>query len=477
MGLSLLQRLRLWLTRNKARFGTHTFTKTRTEFQTSALQVQTPAATVVVSGVRLVFGLEWNPLPADVGVGTSLQEARNAGYNYGAVMTDNSLVGYARELGPGKGKPYSAVLILVEQLSSSEVEAFIFQLGQQFCFVGLVDRKPINGFDLLLPSLEEALAILVEFRSIHVGHEIRITTNLSEVLPTAEQVRVEALLTSLTPQLLVRRLINRPLRRAVGTVILVIVLIAGAIGWYLYEQIEERKRQEEAARIARESDPDFVYERAIAAILSNAGTPGNKLLQQWRDMVTAMPLTHGGWMLAKIECQRFECKATWVRFHGNFSDFDQKKPANAIESAELGPAPGDDLLKMSLETHHQLPPDTSELGIGQAEKPVTGLDRNALPLAREATLQWGSLLQNWSLLNVNTKLGNAVLFGPVGQTDPTPIKKPVVKLSWEVVDDIWSLPAANLPDYAIPETLLVTVNGLNIHYKLTGALYAKAKKF
>lgn len=80
MGLSFLHRLRLQLIRKKAKFAKRKFDTTRTEFAASAREAQVRTATVMVSGVRLVFGLEWNPLPSGVSVEASLQEARNAGY-------------------------------------------------------------------------------------------------------------------------------------------------------------------------------------------------------------------------------------------------------------------------------------------------------------------------------------------------------------------------------------------------------------
>lgn len=491
MALTPLQRLRLWLTRTKSKIGGSQLTKAGTEFQQTALQTLQPthqASTVMLSGVRLVFGLEWNPLSPGVEVEQSLQEARNAGFNYAALMADGSLVGLARDLGPGRGKAYSAVLVVVDQLASTEVEVYIFQFGQQVCFIGLVDRKPVSGFDLLLPSLDEAMAILTEFRAMHVGHEIRVLTNLqSTELPNAEQVRLDTLVSLLGPQLLVKRLINRPLRRAVGIAIFVTVVLASTVSWYLYEQAEERKRQEEAARIAHESDPNYIYEQAIQGLLKNAGTPGNLLLRQWRELLEALPIQHKGWMLARVECQAIGCKATWVRFHGSFRDFDSPKPSNAIDVPELDVATTDNLLNMTLETHHQLPSMISSgSAIDQASavneesaaaNSGKGLDREKLPLLRAVTLQWGSLLQDWSLLKVSVKLEKPVLFGPPGMTDIAPIKKPVAMMPWEIEDDIWSLPAVNLPGDAIPQSLLVTIDGLKAHYKLTGALYAKAKKF
>lgn len=477
MALTAIQRLRLWLTRTKTKLAPGKSSKTKMTFQDTAMPGAQAASTVMMSGIRLVFGLEWNPIAAGVDIEEALQDARNAGFNYSALVADGSQVGLAREIGSGKGKLYSAALMMVEQLSSAEVEVYIFELGQQVCFIGLVDGKPITGFDLLLPGMDEALAVLAEFRSMHVGHEIRMLTNVQNVLPNAEQIRLDGMLSLLGPHLMVKRLINRGLRRAVGTAVVVVLVLAGTVAWYLYEQAEERQRQEEAARIAQESDPDYIYELAITGLLSNAGSPGNHLLQQWREMLAALPLVHKGWLLTNVECRAIGCKATWKRVVGNFSDFDQHQPTNAIDVPELAPAGIDDLLKITLETHHQLPTEPIGTPSHDPKKPAAGLDRQNLPQVRDATLQWGSLLQDWSLLDVRAKLGKPALFGPPGLTDPNPIKKPVMMLAWEIEDGIWSLPAVDLPDDVIADSLKVTISGKDSKYKLIGGLYAKAKKF
>ncbi len=433
-----------------------------------------PTPTVVLAGVRLVFGLEWSPVSNPGAIEADLQAARQAGHNYGALMPDHSLIGLARTLEPGRGKPYSGVLVMLDQLSSAEVEVFIFQIGERICFVGLVERRPVSGFDLLLPDLEAAKTTLVEFRAMHVGHDIRILTNLASTeLPNSERVQLDGMVSHLDTALQVRRLINRPLRRIVGIALSVALLLAGGTGWLLYTQAEERRRQEEAARQAMESAPNYIYERAIGGLLNKAGQPGNVLLTQWREIVNSLPLVHEGWQLTQVSCQAIGCKVTWTRNYGNFGDFDQRTLPHSIASPELNPPTPGDLLKMELETRHSLSPTP----VPKSSPPPPGLDREALPLVRNASLQWGSVLQDWSLLNVKAQLSSPVLLGPPGLNDPDPIKKPVVKFAWELTDGIWSLPAARLPQNAVPESLTITVKGQETSYQLTGSLYAKAKDF
>jgi hypothetical protein len=461
-----------------------------------SVQALPPAAICRVDGVDLVFGLDWSPIKSPESQEADLQAARGNGYNYGALMPNASLVGLARrfEGGKPKKKMYSAVLVILDRLAASELEAYILKLGERVCFVGLVDRQPVPGFDQLLSDLPEAVAVLTEFRGMHVGQDIRICTNLDEAdLPNGEKIQLDALLSGLDSGMLVRRLINRPLRRIVGTALFVAVAGAAGIGWWLYDQAEQQRAREEAERQARESDPNYIYEQAIGGLLGKIDPAGNTVLDRWREIVLALPLVHHGWTLTKVECQAIGCKALWQRDFGNFRDFDQSLPPGAKAAPEIGAVGKDDLLKLQLETLHpaQLEvkavvdaamPDTgpvpaSNAAAGSVAARPGGLDRARLPLQRDATTQWGSVLHDWSLIDAKVQLGVSALFGPSGQTNVAAIAKPVVRFAWQIADGAWSLPAVRLPQTAIPETLLVTFQGQGVTYQLTGSLYAKGKKF
>jgi len=431
-----------------------------------------------------VFGLAWSPLHNDEDPEPDLQTARKVGYNYGTVIPGGGLVGLTLGLEPGRGKPYSAVSLLVDRLSSAEIEAFLFRLGDRFGFVGLVERRPVSGFDLMLPNLERALEALTEFRSMHVGYKVRLVSNLdASELPDAEPVSIEQVVGQPDKSALVHRLINRPLRRVVGLGACVVMLVGGGTGWYGYQQNEEMRLREEAARQAYESDPNVQYERGIESRLSGAGQPGSALLDRWRAVVASLPLASGGWMLERVDCQAVACTATWQRYHGNFRDFDGQLPPGAASAPALkavaGGTDGENLLGIRLRTEHPTgPPEGAPAG------PV--LQRAGLPLLREAGQFWGSVLQDRSLalagdsqsVQLGAKLGVPVLFGPEHvNVDVAVLRQPVARVPWSLSDGLWSLKATQLPAYAIPEALTVDLSKDTITYLLTGSLYAKAKTY
>lgn len=442
------------------------------------------AHSALVAGKRICFGLTWRLISESAGEGSvalGLADALRAGYAYQVVESSQQLLGITRGLDNSKGVTYSAAMLLAENLSIGSVEAFIFKLDVDFYgFVGLVNSRPVPGFDQKTSTLEDAIRLLDEFRIIHAGQNIRVVGNLGEEMPEAETAKLGQTVEHVPATASLRRL-RQPARKLfVGAgvgVVLLIVAIASTY-WYLAEQ--ERKRIE-AERAAREADPNYIYEKTIVAALQSAGVPGDEYLDGWRQIIEKLPLSASGWALTKVECQRIGCKGSWKRYYGSFSEFDDNLPPGAIGLPKLSLEGG--VVLAVIQSNHPLDGEKPAAAATQASKSgKLELKREALPYMRSALSQWGSELQDRSLLlNGNTsppQITMPELFaGPNGSADAGPIQKPVVVGKWAITDEVWTLPSAHMYGFVIPEALTVNFGTSGVNYTLAGKYYAKGKEY
>lgn len=450
----------------------------------SVQSVASVASTAMVAGVRLTFDLEWSPVEDSTSPGPELQRARKLGYTHFVMLTDGRLVGLSKGIQGGSGKPHSAVVLLIDRFSSGGAEACILGLGKRVAFVGLMDRRPVPGFDRLLNTLDDALSLLREFRDIHVDENVRVATNLTDQIANAEPLQLNSIFEMPETSSLVRQLFNRALLRTVVSSAAAIAVVGGSIAGYLWNQHKAQLKKEEAARVAYENDPNRVYERDIDGLLTRAGAPGNALLTTWREIVRTLPLSREGWSLQRIECKRSdeECVATWIRHYGNFSDFATKTADTDLSTPTTGS--DTDLLKSALTTRYPVQSTLpSSLAASTSESELPTLKRARLPLESDATSLWGSRLQDLTLVasgsgaKTATSLRPGRLFGPPSIRDMKLINRPVVSMEWQVSDSIWSLPSIDLPESAVPETLVVELSQTQILYTLSGNLYAKGKSY
>ncbi|SEL08541.1 Pilin accessory protein (PilO) [Roseateles sp. YR242] len=445
------------------------------------LGTESVAKSCVIAGTRLVFELEWSPTQNRSAPDAEFQRARKLGYNFATMLPDKSLIGLAKAVQAGSGKPHAAVVMLVERFCSGGAEAVLISVGQRgVAFVGLMDRRPVPGFDRLLSGLDAALALLKEFRDIHIDQDVRVATDLGDTIPNSEVLQTQTVFEMPEAGSLVRPLINRALRRTVlggGTAA---VVLSAALGSFLWSQHQQRKAADEAARLARENDPNRQYEANINAMLARAGIPGNVVLDQWRGLLNRLPITREGWALQRFECTQAsrECVATWTRNYGNFQDFLTRPPVGVREPRFGTLSNNNDVLGASMTTFHSW--DVADQQANH-QSDHQALARPTLPRVGEVPETWGSRLQDLALAaggaaNV-TSLKPARLFGPSSVTSLQAIQQPVVAMEWRIVDGMWSLPAIDLPPSAVPESLTVQLAPTQITYTLTGNVYAKGKSY
>ncbi|ALV06810.1 type 4b pilus protein PilO2 [Roseateles depolymerans] len=441
---------------------------------TSAAGSGAVAKSCVLAGTRVIFELEWSPTQDREDPAAEFQRARKLGYSFATMLPDKSLIGLTRGLQAGPGRPHSAVVLLIERFASGGAEAVLLSAGNRVAFIGLMDRRPVPGFDRLVHSLEAALALLKEFRDIHIDQDVRVATDLRDAIPNGEPLPVQAIFEMPEATSLVRPLINRVLRRTLVGGVAVALLAGSGLGYMLWNQYQARKAAEEAARLARENDPNRLYEQAIETLMAGAGQPGNTVLDHWRTLLSRVPLTREGWALQRFTCSQTsrDCQATWTRNFGNFQDFltDAPRPDPASPAPQVTADGNGDLLGATITTHYSW----------EEGAPAPSLVREQLPLVDGVTQTWGSRLQDLSLVAGNAQAASlkpARLFGPPSVTQLTALHRPVVSLSWQVTDGVWSLPSIELPPSAVPETLTVLLTPGQVTYTLTGQIYAKGKPF
>lgn len=447
------------------------------------------AKSCMIAGTRVIFELEWSPTQDREDPAAEFQRARKLGYSFATMLPDKSLIGLTRGLQAGPGRPHSAVVMLIERFASGGAEAVLLSAGNRFAFIGLMDRRPVPGFDRLVHSLDAALALLKEFRDIHIDQDVRVATDLRDAIPNGEPLQVQTIFEMPEATSLVRPLINRLLRRTLVGGIAAALLAGSGLGYLLWNQYQQRKAAEEAARLAQENDPNRLYEQAIETLMANAGRPGNTVLDHWRTLLSHVPLTREGWALQRFTCSQTsrDCQATWTRNFGNFQDFltDAPRRDPASPAPQVAADGNGDLLGATITTHYSW----EDVGANAAPQTAPGLAvhaappvlvREQLPVVDMVTQTWGSRLQDLSLVAGNAQAASlkpARLFGPPSVTQLTALHRPVVSLSWQVTDDLWSLPSIELPPSAVPETLTVLLTPTQVTYTLTGQVYAKGKPF
>lgn len=437
------------------------------------------AGTVTVAGARLVFDLDWRPVDDPDALNENLSHARRSGFNHVAVMPGRQLIGLARAIQPGSGKPHSAVVLLVERFSAGGAEACLLSFGGRVAFVGLMDRLPVPGYDRLLPDMDTALSLLQEFKEIHVDHEIRVASNLPAAVPDSETLHLDDLFSRPEGASALRLLFNKRLVRAVLSSVAVVGTIAGVGGWYLWDQQRQSEERAAAERAAAERDPNRIYESQIDDLLRQLGAPGDRLLDQWRQTIVRLPLSREGWTLQRIDCTRSAraCIANWRRNYGTFAQFQRGIETLGTATTARADQTDGDMLNVGMSTVHAID-----------EGPVTSaaaadrLVRQALPELRASTEDWGSRLQDLSLVIHSSGadglfLKPATVFGPASSADAIAIRRPVLSMAWRITDDIWSLPSISLPANAIADSLVVQLSPSGITYSLNGSVYVKGKHF
>jgi hypothetical protein len=430
-----------------------------------------------INGIRLVFGVRWSPITQDAHLGTQLRNARKKGFTYYILTPQGDAVGLIGSLkGKFRVRPHAASLILSEHFSTSGSELYLFEHEHQWSLVGLSDNSPMPGFDTM-GTREQIEVLAQEFAEMNAGQAVRYFGNvkgyseMSMLLPTQLIERVDR-------RTRLRFVPNYVLRWT--TAALCFLLAGGFVGVNQY--LNQMWSQEQAAALMKVSNPNTAYEKSIDAALSGAGRSGNYSLNPWRSTLQTIPTQAGGWQLKSFECKADKCLAIWSRHGGNYLDFENAFLNISSVLPDLVPR---DSGQDELQTTHPAA-EVGPLAIGQVEQPRQ-LVRSQLPKIRDAYLQWASFLQDVKLMpRQASTFSSAKLFGSVGSIDQ--ITRPVVRSTWTLESDLWTLRDLFLPNYVVAEKLeIFTVNknlamsangqvpARDYRYKITGSFYAQGR--
>lgn len=452
--------------------GQQPFASDLTEDHQGHLAAVEPSGLFMIDGHAVLFGFHWRPY-ADA---KELQSERAASrkhklYDWLAVHKRSQMLGLAQWTSQRRAKHYSAALLCAENMSTGGIEFFILQVQQHVAVIALVNGSPVPGYDLWLNTKEEAYALLLEFQQVHAGQSVSVLANFTDSFSPATEVVDLAQLVETLPA----EAVAASLRQSVPTsafVALGVLMLGGmAVAGYQYYEEQRALEIQRLAEQQQQADPNIVYEKTIVASLANAGRPGQSLLDNWYATIQRIPLGSNGWALSAIDCGDRVCTAKWSRLYGNFAEFDGQMPTGAQGKPNFVTTNG--LVKAEILSQHGW--DSNAIA-------SAGLVRETLPTLREALLQWGSRLQDISLVvdaTTEPSLAPPTLFNPPqGVTSADPIHRPVMLANWQIQDSMWSLPQLQVPAFAINRRLEIQLKkDEKSTYTLSGEIYAKGKDY
>lgn len=440
---------------------------TEAEAEAEAAMLRVPAAQAVkINQHHFVFGLEWRFFTDSRDLGRTVRAAKRDGFDHHVVAQTDDLVGIGRIPSlPKKNRLYSASLHLSQSVSRGGAELFVFKLDADlFCLVALNDSRPIIGFEKV-GTRSDIMALAGEFQLSQVGYTIRQAGNTG-ALEHEEPIKLSEAFGQPDDETRVKAI---PDYKILALKVAAVVGI-GVMGFFIYGFINEAKIKAASERLARERDPNFLYEREVEASMKKTGMPAQQQMERWRATIQDIPLSRQGWTLTDIACQPDQCTLNWVRDYGSYSEFFAAPQANEVRSTESQTA--NNPASSKIQTVLTVPPAFVAAG---------GLDRKQLPGLAQTQRLLASQLQDLSLLeNSSVELKNAELYPAPSGLKAAQINKPVVRGEWTIEHEIWSLNdlSFSMPGLVAESLSIVQPEKSNSWvYTLKGRYYAKGKDY
>ena len=423
---------------------------------------KSPTQAMQIDEIALVFGLRWAPMTSEMGRATFLEGARKEGFVYYVTNSYQETVGLLGSLEGKKRKRYSVALILSNQFAQGGTELFVFQQDELYGLIGLVDYSPIPGFDMI-GTKDEIRNLAEEFIALNASQLLRCYGNV-DWYDDLEKISIEQLAHKAAPN---SELKGIPNLVRMGVLAMAALLALGII-YAAYDYYQDLVQEQEALVQATLNDPNRQYEQSVAEALKNTGPPGMVRVNMWRTFLATLPLTMRGWTANVVNCDAMRCDVQWGRVSGNFEDFALALPKETYGVATYKLEKG--LIATEINTVHELTKQPKKEGLDQY------IDRSTLLTSAEAQKNWGSYLQDFSLLKSSVvTMDTALIFGG-GDGNAASLNKPIYKANWSIAHEIWSMPDIRLPHYVVPEKLTIHVNlNSGLRYKLEGSYYAKGK--
>jgi Pilin accessory protein (PilO) len=418
---------------------------------------------LIEANIPLVFGVRWLPITSEKRQGSLLEGGRQEGFKYYVTNSYQETVGLVGSLTTGVIKPHSAALVLSQHFAQGGTELFIFQQGEIYGLVGLVDYSPIPGFDEA-GTFEEIQRLAEEFIALNSSQLVRYYGNVNWY---EEAHALELGKLALKVDVSSARLIQIPnlkLRIALSA----FALLAMGLIYAGYDYYQGILVEQEMAEQAFLNDPNRLYEKSLEDSIKSTGVPGTVRLQLWRNFFKKMPLAVNGWSAKTVTCIASRCDVVWGRESGNFQDFELGMPQDVYAQKNFKTDKG--LVHTEISTSHDLANFEKPKDIGQ------NINLANLMKEVEAKKLWGSTLQDLSLLKNSTVTMDAMTLFGVSTATVDDLNKPVVKGAWSIDHEMWSLTDLVIPDFVVPELLVIKLDLKNgLRYKLEGSYYAKGK--
>ena len=276
-----------------------------------------------------------------------------------------------------------------------------------------------------------------DFANLQEQQAIRYLGN-SGIFAMEEHLTVEKAFSNPPASALVKPIFKLPLLQALAAVLLTVFGLLYAANEYLTQLRIKEEQQRQAAL----NDPNRLYEQAIEPALKQVSVGGRWQLDQWLNTMGKLPMKTAGWRLGSVKCGLNDCTATWHREYGNFTELFNSLPVAFTSRTENMDAAKPELSTAT--TVHALSPTPS----------VGKLSRNQLPLARDVLSEFSSQLQDLSLLDKTVlTLEKPSLFPSAAQGTPESLTRPVMRGTWGLQLELWSISSLNLYPYVVPESL------------------------
>jgi len=415
---------------------------------------------------HLVFGVNWVPAQSDQIRAVRDQAGKSGMRSYvvsGGLMGMTSL--------PAKSKQHprivSGALVLSEGASVGGNEIFALELAPDlFVLVALQDSLPVPGFDLI-GSQEMVKSAADHFLRLPHRTVVR-RCGSRDIIPDAEFFNFQSILED-ADYASARLKAFTDYAKLIRRLMVVTVLTGVVIGAYVY--IEQRRRAEEEARLARENDPDVLYEKSFAQAQAKLPAFGNANLNLMFETAKNIPLSLGGWVLTQVKCTTELCTAQWSRQYGSYADFSSELPLNVKKVPNysfLGKAE----TASTLVTEHPVAAPSAMDSLSHK--------RQGLPMKSLVQMDFVSQMQDYSLIKLTGSVSAPVLFG--GNGDVGAIFRPVLAGEWSASGELWQLEEFEVPDYAVVDGFQITqvdqiAKQSNPAFSLSGRYFVKGKDF
>lgn len=261
---------------------------------------------------RFVFDLAWVRLPDDSSASVKENAANSLWATVIKTPDEDVSAGYL-PADEEKGKGAVSFAALAAMSFPAEKNALIFvEMDDGRAFMAAArSGLPVPDFDRLGDA--DSLARLAQ-EFLQDNPDARVFGN-TDRFEQAQILDLDAFIGGKSAKRLLARAAVRKIRSAnYLTYFLVFVLVAFG-GFVFYDQMESKRKAEEAARMAAEQqkqNPAILYAQALPQAIAAQGMPAMEAVRLL-DSMKNREMSAGGWRVSSIKCSSAGCRVSWVK--------------------------------------------------------------------------------------------------------------------------------------------------------------------